>query len=368
MKGDAEMDLSVRIGDKLTLENPIMPASGPLVGDSEKILALAAQGVGGIVTKTISVREAHVPRPCIIGGNDYIMNTELWSEYPPDRWEKEFLPSIRRAGKPIFISLGYKEEEILSLIPRFEPFADAFELSTHYLGKSLDPIAKTVRAAAQATDRPIFIKLSPHIPDPVEFAQMVKSQGGYGLVAINSLGPVYPVRSSVPSSPLGSADGFGWISGPVIKPLALAIIRKIASAVDIPIIGVGGVSSAQDVIDFIQCGASAVQMLSAAMLKGRTLYRKIIAALPAALESHGFTDFQSMKGLSLKNNTSAVYERRTPIIDPEKCTLCNRCVENCPYNALENRDKKIIVDPTLCFGCGLCESRCPVHAISGILR
>jgi len=362
------MDLSVRIGDKLTLENPLMPASGPLVGDSKKILGLAAQGIGGVVTKTISVREAHVPRPCILGGNDYIMNTELWSEYPPERWEKEFLPSIQQAGKPLFISLGYTEEEILSLIPRFEKFADAFELSTHYLGKSLDPIARTIRAAAQATDRPIFIKLSPHIPDPVAFAQMVKSQGGYGLVAINSLGPVYPVRSYTASSPLGSPDGFGWISGPVIKPLALAIIRKIASAVDIPIIGVGGVSSAQDVIDFILCGASAVQMLSAAMLKGKTLYRKIVDALPAALESLGFTDFKSVKGLALKNNTTAVYERRVPVIDKEKCALCNRCVENCPYDALENRGRAILVDPALCFGCGLCESRCPVRAISGILR
>jgi|ADurb_H2B_01_Slu_FD_contig_61_522489_length_4174_multi_3_in_0_out_0_2 dihydroorotate dehydrogenase/NAD-dependent dihydropyrimidine dehydrogenase PreA subunit len=367
MKGDEKMDLSVRIGDRLTLANPLMPASGPLVGDSGKILGLIAQGVGGIVTKTISVRAAQVPRPCIIGGNDYIVNTELWSEYPPERWEEDFLPAVRAAGKPTFVSLGYTEGEILSLIPRFERFADAFELSTHYLGRTLDPIAKTIRAAARATDRPIFIKLSPHIPDPVEFAKMVKAEGGYGLVAINSLGPVYPVRANLSTSPLGSADGFGWISGPVIKPLSLAIIRKIATSVDIPIIGVGGVGSAQDVIDFLKCGASAVQMLSAAMLKGKTLYRKIISALPAVLESLGFSDMRSVQGLALKSNTATLFERRLPVIDPKLCTLCNRCVENCPYDAMENRDRRIIVDPALCFGCGLCESRCPARAISGVL-
>lgn len=369
------MDLSVRIGDRILLKNPVMPASGPLVGDDTKMAALIEQGIGAVVTKTISVKEAHVPRPCIIGGSQYIINTELWSEYPPQKWEEEFLPSIQSKGVPIFISLGYKEEEILSLIPRFEKFATAFELSTHYLGKSLDPIAKTIRSAVRATQKPIFIKISPHIPDVVEFAQMVKHEGGYGVVAINSLGPVYPLQAeNIPTgttksahSVLGSEEGFGWISGPVIKPLALAIVRKIASKVDIPIIGVGGISSAQDVIDFIECGASAIQLLSAAMLKGKKIYSKILQDLPVVLERMGYESFEKIRGIALQNNKTANYEKRLPQIDASKCTLCNVCVENCPYDALENKHKKIVVHAINCFGCGLCQSRCAVKAISEVL-
>jgi dihydroorotate dehydrogenase subfamily 1 len=351
----------------MVLENPLMPASGPLVGDDKKITALVSQGIGGIVTKTISVREAHVPRPCIIGGNNYIINTELWSEYAPEEWEHTFLPNLTGLGKPIIVSLGYQEDEIAALIPRFEKFADAFELSTHYLGKSLEPIMKTIATASQSTRKPIFIKLSPHIPDPVEFAQMVKENGGYGIVAINSLGPVYPIDKKHGFSPLGSSEGFGWISGPVIKPLSLAIIRKIAENVDIPIIGVGGISSAQDVIDFILCGASAVQLLSSAMLKGKSLYGKIVKELPGVMEKNGFSDLISIRGKALGNNRVVSFKKSVPIINEAVCTLCQLCVDNCPYNALKEIEKRIDVDTDRCFGCGLCQSRCPVNAIGGVL-
>src|SRR6056297_3612801 len=91
------MNLKVKIGDKIELDNPLMPASGPLVGDAEKILALAAQGLGALVTKTISSKAAPVPHPCIIGVKDYIINAELWSEFPPEKWEEAFLPEIEKA-------------------------------------------------------------------------------------------------------------------------------------------------------------------------------------------------------------------------------------------------------------------------------
>src|SRR6056297_3509412 len=301
------MNLKVKIGDKLELENPLMPASGPLVGDAEKIKALASQGLGALVTKTISSKAAPVPHPCIIGGKDYIINAELWSEFPPEKWENDFLPEIEKANlkRPLIISLGYKREEIVSLIKRVDRFAVAFELSTHYVGTDLKPIAETVKAASESTDKPVFIKLSPHINDPVEFAQMVKDNGGYGIVAINSVGPTYPVNLAKRKSPLGSKDGYGWISGPVIKPISLSRIRMITQSVDIPVIGVGGIKSAEDVLEFIAAGASAVQMLSAAMLYGKDLYSRILNDLPKVTEKHGFSDLDSVEGL-VKNTDGEV--------------------------------------------------------------
>jgi len=363
------MNLKVKIGDKLELENPLMPASGPLVGDAEKIKALASQGLGALVTKTISSKAAPVPHPCIIGGKDYIINAELWSEFPPEKWENDFLPEIEKANlkRPLIISLGYKREEIVSLIKRVDRFAVAFELSTHYVGTDLKPIAETVKAASEATDKPVFIKLSPHINDPAAFAQMVKDNGGYGLVAINSVGPTFPVNLTKGKSPLGSKDGYGWISGPVIKNIALSRIKAVTESVDIPVIGVGGIKSAEDILEFIAAGASAVQMLSAAMLYGKDLYSRIIEELPKKMKQHGFNDLQALRATARDQNKTVNFETGFPEINHEACTLCGICVRNCPYYALAIEEKMVKVHEEKCFRCGLCESRCPVNAIRGVL-
>ncbi|HPF16737.1 MAG TPA: 4Fe-4S binding protein [Thermotogota bacterium] len=362
------MNLSVKIGDKIELENPLMPASGPLVSDARKILSLASQGLGALVSKTISSKAAPVPHPCIIGGKDYLINAELWSEYPPEKWVVEFLPQINETlQQPLIISLGYRQDEIVSLIKRVEPFATAFELSTHYVGTDLSPIAKTVKAASEATQKPVFIKLSPHITDPAAFAQMVKDNGGYGIVAINSVGPTYPLNLKRGQSPLGSKGGLGWISGPVIKPIALSRIKLITDSVDIPVIGVGGIKNAEDVLEFICAGASAVQMLSAAMLYGKDLYSKIIEDLPKKMEQYGYQDLISLRGQSKDKNTEIRFETGYPAVNHEICTHCGICVRSCPYDALSFDNKKVVLDQSNCFQCGLCESRCPVNAIQGVL-
>ena len=363
------MNLKVKIGEKLELENPLMPASGPLVGDADKILALASQGPGALVTKTISSKAAPVPHPCIIGGKDYIINAELWSEFPPEKWVDEFLPEIEKAKlkRPLIISLGYKREEIVSLIKRVEKFATAFELSTHYVGTNLKPIADTVKAASETTDKPVFIKLSPHINNPAEFAQMVKDNGGYGLVAINSVGPTFPVNLALGKSPLGSKGGYGWISGPVIKNIALSRIKAVTESVDIPVIGVGGIKCAEDVLEFISAGASAVQMLSAAMLYGKDLYSRIIQDIPEKMKKYGYTDLDSLRAAARDQNKEENFKTGFPTIDHDTCTLCGICVRNCPYYALYIENKRVLVKEDKCFRCGLCESRCPVSAIKGVL-
>ncbi len=294
------MNTRVKIGEKIELNNPVMPASGPLVGDYKKIRFIHDQGTGAIVTKTISSEAAKVPRPCIIGGSNYIINTELWSEFPPEKWLDEFLPMIFKLNTPTFISLGYTTQQIIPLISKMEKYATAFEISTHYLGKDLLRIGESLKLITSSTEKPVFVKMSPHVASPEEFAVMAKENGAYGIVAINSLGPVYPLSHAKVKSPLGSYDGFGWISGPVIKNLALAIIRKIRTNVDIPVIGVGGISNVTDVVEFIEAGASAVQILSAAMLKGRTLYSRIISELPNYMKKKGIESLEDIKGTALR--------------------------------------------------------------------
>lgn len=348
----------------LNFDNPLMPASGPLVGDDEKILLLNELGVGGMVTKTISVEAAKIPRPCIISGKNHIMNAELWSEYSMEDWIVQFLPKVKKEVKsPLIISVGYSKIDMEILIPSLSPFADAFEVSTHYVGKDLSVIEETVRTIRGLTDKPFFMKLSPHIPNPVAFCKMVLNAGGSGIVAINSLGPTMTIDLKTKSVLMGNDQGEAWMSGPVIKPVALALIAKIKREVpECIIIGVGGISSATDVLEFLLAGASAVQMLSAAMLRGTGLYKKIIDDLPKTLEQYDFKSIQEVIDTPL-TIPEVTYEPMYPTINMKQCVLCEKCIKSCPYLALGEKDQKIVVDKDLCFGCTLCESICPKNAI-----
>ncbi|MCD6159956.1 MAG: 4Fe-4S binding protein [Kosmotoga sp.] len=361
------MDLSVEIAG-IKLKNPILPASGPLTGDNRKMLALERLGVGGMVTKTISTKAAEVPRPCIIAGNNYVMNTELWTEFPPEKWENEFLPAYRaESGIPLIVSLGYTVEDLNLLVPRFDGFADGFELSTHYVADDPKLMKQLIKAVKKHTRKPVFLKFDPSVPDPEGMAKTIEEAGGDGIVIMNSLGPAYPLNSKLKRSYLGSEDGFGWISGPVIKPLALAMVKRVAKSTSLPIIGVGGISSALDVIDFLMAGATAVQFLSAALIRGKSIYKRIIDDLPKKLQEIEVHNVREIIGTAKYSNNKASYEKRLPVIDKEKCTLCGLCVDVCPYFALSIKNNAVVVVSEECFGCGLCQSRCPVKAIGGVL-
>jgi len=348
--------------DGLVLENPLMPASGPLVGDTEKLLFMRDAGCGAVVTKTISTKEPHIPKPCIYGDKQYVMNSELWSEFPKEKWIEEFLPEYQKQkDRPLIISVGYSKDDMEVLIPLLDSFADAFEVSTHYVGTDLSVIADTVKMIRKHTKKPFYMKISPHIPNPAEFARIIKENGASGIVAINSLGPTMKIDIQSRSILYGNESGFVWTSGPVIKNLALATVYTIKKAEpSLTVIGVGGIQSADDVIEFLLAGASGVQMLSAALLKGKQLYAKIISDLPKRLEAYGFSSVEDVINTSLTNNVK--YKASVPSLIEEKCIKCNICVNVCPYFAISMQDK-ITFDSVKCFECGLCVVKCPTDAL-----
>lgn len=363
------MDIRTKLAH-ITLENPLLPASGPLTGTDRRMLDLAAQGVGALVTKTIAPEAAQVGRACIVGEGDIIANSEAWSEYPASTWTGEFLPRVREGTRvPVMASIGYSADDMKTLIPALEPFAAFYEVIPRYVGKDLAAVGEIVREARRHTEKPLFVKINANMPEPVEFAGVVAEAGAQGVVAITSLGPSMMMDLENRRPRIGIPGGFVWTSGPPLKPLALATVAQIRRAhPDITVIGCGGVVSAADVLEFLLAGADAVQMLSGAMLRGRQLYRKILADLPGALEKYGFSSVQEVRdtGLGEPRIRDAA---SPPKIDHATCTRCGRCVDNCPYMALgwQGRRDQVTVDAAECFGCGLCESRCPVRAIRGVL-
>lgn len=362
------MDLSTRAAG-LTLKSPLLPGSGPLTGSAERMLCLAAQGLGAVVTKTIAPEGAKVARPCIAGGKDVIYNSEAWSEYPAKTWLEDYLPAFRReSDTPLIISLGYDAEDMRLLVPQLEPFAAGYEYIPRYVGKDFDEVGRIVATIRGLTEKPLWVKMNASISDPVGFASACRDNGAQGITAITSLGPnmVIDIQNRRPL--IGTDGGYVWTSGPAIKPLALAYVNMIKEAFpDLSVLASGGCTTADDIIEFLLAGADGVQMLSAAMLKGRDWYGKVLAELPQRLAFYGFESVEAVKAAGLKKEKQPL-EPSFPVFDRDKCTGCGLCARNCPYFALTMEGKHPVVDQSKCFGCGLCQTRCPAKAITNVIH
>jgi dihydroorotate dehydrogenase subfamily 1 len=349
----------------IEFSNPILPAAGPPTKDGAICQAAAKGGAGGLVTKTISVEPAVVPHPCMAEIRGGFLNTELWSELSKEQWIETEYDLAKSTGLPMIVGLGYTADQIRLLAPLVKPYADALELSTHYVGNDISPIIDALRAAKRAVDVPVFMKMSPH-PNIQEIAKAVEQAGADGLVMINSFGPCFSIDLETGLPLMGSKEGFGWLSGPAIKPLALRCVYDAARAVKIPIFGVGGVSNGRDVAEMFMAGASAVQVCTEAILRGPTVYGKIARDLNTFLDSHGYKSIDEIKGLTIRKmaERNAAIAASVPEVDAERCVLCGACETSCPYGAISQDGKTLNIDSEKCFVCGLCVSRCKKRALT----
>jgi len=212
---------------------------------------------------------------------------------------------------------------------------------------------------------PVFVKLSPLGREMVAAAQAAHEAGADGLALINSFGPCLAIDPETALPLLGGKDGYGWLSGPALKPLALRCIYDVARTVPLPILGVGGVSRGVDAIEMLMVGASAVQVCTAAILRGPSVYGEIAAQMDAWLRAHGYESIGEVQGLTLKKvrQRSARTEGVAPVLDVEECTGCGLCEASCVYDAIRVVDTKAVLDAAACSGCGLCVTRCRPRAL-----
>ena len=356
-------DLTTRVLG-FTLEHPIMPAAGPPVRDAQALKACLEGGAAALVSKTISTKAAPVPTPNMADFKTYFLNTELWSELSPEHWlEKEYPPTAamaKEAGVPLIVGLGYTADDIAALAPKVKPFADAIELSTHYIGDDPKPMQDAIRAAKEGAGVPVLVKMSP-FREPQGAALAAQEAGADAIVATNSFGPAFGIDIEHGGRLWMGGKGYGWMSGPALKPIALRMVYDIARVVDIPVIGVGGISRGTDVVEFLMAGAQAVQVCTAAITKGPGIYGKLAQELAQWLDQHGYASISDIQGLALKQPVPAMTQ--PPTLLPERCTGCGLCVTSCVYGALYLEEKKIHIHPEACGHCGLCTSRCPVDAL-----
>ena len=284
----------------LKMKNPVMPASGTFgFGDVPQARKYDLNRLGAIVIKTTTPQaRTGNPQPQIAVLNDGVLNSVGLTNPGVNVVAGEKIPHLKHQypDLPLVASIGGASvEDYVMVTERLAAtgLVDALELNISCpnvkhggMAFGTDPqvaekLTKAVKAASG--DVPVYVKLTPNVTDIVEIAQAVEAGGADGLSMINTLlGMKINLKTRKPV--LGNI--MGGLSGTAIKPLAIRMIYQVSHAVNIPIIGEGGISSAEDVIEFFLAGASAVQVGSAHFHDALAMPH-IIEQLPQAMARVG---------------------------------------------------------------------------------
>ena len=351
----------------LEYANPVVVGAGPTSKDAETCREAVANGAAGVVAKTVSSEPANVPKPCMQDFNGkHFLNTELWSEHSVEYWVEHEYAKCKLANEPLIIGMGYAAADIEKVVQLVDKYADGYEISAHYVGRDLTPMLETLAAAKRHTKKPVFMKISPGIPDISETARILEENGADGLVAMNSYGPCLSIDLETGMPHMGSAAGYGWMSGPAVKPIMLRHVFELAKgAKNIPVFAVGGISTGKDVVEAIMAGATAVQVCTQAIIEGPKAYGRIVNELNEWMDAHGYKSLDEIRGLTIKKTAErekANYVTNLPELK-EGCIGCGICVKVCPYHSITLENKLPVFDKETCFGCGLCTSKCPKNAL-----
>jgi dihydroorotate dehydrogenase (NAD+) catalytic subunit len=313
-------DLSVALG-RLRLPNPIMVASGTFGYGREMVGFVDLRRLGGVVPKTITPlpRQGNVPWRTVETASGLLNSIGLDND-GIDSFLVKLLPWLVGCGAPVVVSIaGANEAEFVELARRLDgvPGIAALELNiscpnvSHGVDLGTDPqLCRSVVAGVRgATRLPVLAKLTPNVSDIASIARAARDGGADALTVINTCqGMAVDWRRRRPM--LGNV--VGGLSGPAIKPIALRCVHQVRQAVEIPIVGVGGIMTIDDVMEFLVTGASAVQVGTANFAEPIASV-KLLDALPAALAEIGASSVAEIVG------TLAV-PRRNPCPDPAGST------------------------------------------------
>src|SRR3954452_10897128 len=263
------MDLSVRIGS-LTLKNPLHGASGCFGYGLEYADVVDLSSLGAIVSKGLflKAREGH-PAPRIVETPSGMINAIGLQGIGAQRFVDEKMPELRARGATVIVNVCGTTIDEYAEVSRIVSEAEGvagIELNIScpnikeggiQFGCSLDGTFDVVSAVRKVTRLPLIPKLTPNVTDVASFARAAEDAGADAVSLVNTfLAMVIDVETRRPRI----SNGVGGLSGPAIRPIAVRMVYECRQTVDIPVIGMGGISDARDGLEFMSAGASAVQV------------------------------------------------------------------------------------------------------------
>ncbi|HNZ53023.1 MAG TPA: dihydroorotate dehydrogenase [bacterium] len=291
------MDLSVKIG-KMTLQNPILTASGTFGYGPEFSDYLDLNKIGGFCTKGISIEpRGGNPAPRIVETASGMLNSIGLENCGSEAFLTKVMPTIKNVKSAIIVNFyaGTEEDfirlaEVLSVDERI----DALEMNLSCpnvkkggsaFGANPELIERLTRSIKNVTDKTLIVKLSPNVTDITTTALAAESGGADSVSLINTL-----IGTAIDREKRTFILGnkIGGLSGPAIKPVALRMVWQVAKAVKIPVIGMGGISTLEDVLDFLIVGAKAVQ-IGAWNFINPSIAKEVVEGLENYLKQRGET-------------------------------------------------------------------------------
>jgi dihydroorotate dehydrogenase subfamily 1 len=378
----------------LTLKNPFVVASGPVTSSLRKLKECEANGAAAVSLKLVlqkqpwmgKLRMYSVPGEVSIVCHDRRLDKEEGIELVQAAREQTDLV--------VFVNMGHIGEDIEGwqrlALDLQEAGAHALELNlicpnltfsakrmgdavtTSYgaaAGQNPEVCYKVVKALKEAVRIPVVPKLTPNVGNIAETAVACEEAGADGLCLAGgqtSLPRVDIENGGRPLYPFLDGASFGSLGGPCVLTQSFALVAQAARAVKIPIIGGGGLATWQDAIMFMMWGSRLVTACTEPMWRGFGVIREITEGMERFIESHGYSSFEEIIGLSLpylKRSKDLNVEEVVARIDEEKCTNCLSCVGLGHCDAIVERDGQPALDPAACVGCAICVGVCPVGAI-----
>ena len=297
-------DMSVEIAG-IRLRNPVMTASGTFGYGEEFAEYVNLEEIGAIITKGLSLQpRAGNPTPRIVETPGGMLNAIGLQNVGIEAFIAKKAPYLRTVATPVIVNLfGNTLEEYGELATRLDRVPEVAGVEVNISCPNVkhggivfgtDPAAayEVVKLVRDATVKPVIVKLSPNVTDVVAMAHACVDAGADALSLINTLTGM--AVDLVKRRPV-LANITGGLSGPAIKPVALRMVWQVAKAVDVPIIGIGGIMSATDALEFMLAGATAVQVGTASFLDPSAA-QTIVREMELYLAEKGIASVKEMIG------------------------------------------------------------------------
>jgi len=303
------LNLAVELGSGrkggLLLQNPVMTASGTFSYGLEYAKVFDIQRLGAIVCKTTTLKpRAGNPQPRTAETPAGMLNSIGLQNIGIDALIRDLAPTWARWRVPVIVSiLGATPQEYAEAASRLEGVAGVSGLELNVsspnarrggmqFGQEPEAVAEVTRAVRRATTLPIIVKLTPNVTDIVAVARGAVEAGADALCLINTL---QAMAIDVWNRRPALASVFGGLSGPAIKPVALRMVYQVAGAVDVPVIGCGGIMSGLDAVEYLMAGASAVQVGTATFTNPRAPL-EVLEGLEGFMREQGMEDVRELVG------------------------------------------------------------------------
>lgn len=355
----------------IKLQSPFIFSSGPLTYGAEGMIKAHKAGAGAVVTKTIR-RSAAINPVHHIGtvGKDSLINCEKWADWDRQRWYDEEIPKAVEAGCVVIASVGHTLIEAQENVENCEKAGAHMIELVSYTEDTMIPMLDWTKAHVSI---PVICKISSNWPDAVASAKHLLEHGADGICAIDSIGPTLKIDIHKKRPEMMSSDGYGWLTGAAIKPISMRVNAEVCRGVEgfKDIYGSGGCMSAEDAIEFLMVGDSAVGVCTAPMLKGVDYVEKMCYELSKKLKELGYNSIEEVRGAALPNFPKKEYVSSLDFhFEPfkedgsKKCISCHKCETVCCYDARTLKFPEMEVDMDKCRCCGLCLDVCPTGALT----